>query len=121
MKKLLLFCLLLSPVLVMAQTTESVKTTTQTETHEVYCILTASDKTLSSTKVNVSVNYGQVPKDDPRNIAETAKVQAYITIPDALNYMAIQGWAVVSGTITSERNVNTAHFLLKRSIWADTK
>ncbi|WCT10863.1 hypothetical protein [Mucilaginibacter jinjuensis] len=121
MKKLLLFCLLLSPALVKAQTTEPAKTMTAAEAREVYCTLTASDRTLSSTKVNVTVNYGQVAKDDPRNIAEAAKVQAYITIPDALNYMATQGWTVVSSTITSERTVNTAHFLLKRIVSVDTK
>lgn len=121
MKKILLLCLLLSPALVRAQTTEPTKTMTVTEVHEVYCTLTASDRTLSSTKVNVTVNYGQVAKDDPRNVAEAAKVQTFITIPDALNYMATQGWTVVSSTVTSERTVNTAHFILKRSITADTK
>ena len=121
MKKLLLFCLLLSPMFVLAQTAEPTKPIAIASAHEVYCTLTASDKTLSSTKVNVSVNYGQIAKDDQRNIQEAAKVQAFITIPDALNYMAEQGWAVVSGTITTERTVNTAHFLLKRTVTADAK
>lgn len=82
----------------------------------VYCELVGSQKLLS-TKVNVSVDYGQERsffQDMRMKDEETGKAQSFNSMVDALNYMGNFGWEFVQAYIVTTGQINVYHWLLKK-------
>ena len=80
----------------------------------VYCEIVGSTK-LFSTKVDVSVDYGQARKffSDQRIRDEEGKIKTFNSMVDAMNYLGEQGWEFVQAYVVTIGNQNVYHWLLK--------
>ncbi|MCJ8211767.1 DUF4177 domain-containing protein [Mucilaginibacter sp. RS28] len=114
MKKLCLILICLLPLIGFAQKRDSITY----KAKEIYCVMTGVERTFSS-KLKFSVDYGQLtPYNDLEKKAETDKLQSFDSAADALNYMAMNGWELVSTTpYNSSLNTDKSTrfmFILKR-------
>jgi len=81
-----------------------------------YCELVGTQKFLS-TKVTVSVDYGEATKlfqDTRMKNEQTGKVQSFNSMVDALNYMGNSGWEFVQAYVVTTGQQNVYHWLLKK-------
>jgi len=88
-----------------------------------YCELLGYRKLLS-TKVSVSIDYGQETKvfqDNRIRDEETGKVKNFNSMVDALNYMGEKGWEFVQAFVVTEGSQNVYHWLLKRRLTDEEK
>jgi hypothetical protein len=88
-----------------------------------YCELLGSRKLLS-TKVSVSIDYGQETtffQDNRIRDEETGKVKNFNSMVDALNCMSEKGWEFVQAFVVTEGNQNVYHWLLKRRLTDEEK
>ena len=114
-KKLLFAILLLQSVVTFAQDTKVPDYT--------YCELLGYRKLLS-TKVSVSIDYGQEStffQDNRIRDEETGKVKNFNSMVDALNYMGEKGWEFVQAFVVTEGSQNVYHWLLKRRLTDEEK
>jgi hypothetical protein len=85
----------------------------------VYCELVGTSKFLS-TKVNVTVDYGEHVNYFTSRKAitdeESGKIKTFNSMVDALNYMGDRGWEFVQAYVVTVGNQNVYHWLLKKSI-----
>lgn len=115
MKKLL-FLLWLLPVVGFAQTDS-----TQTKPHDVYCRIYISTGFLSS-KISVRFNFGRDSSKGSLTEAEIAKLSRQLYAInneiDAINYMALQGWEVVTYTPETYHGSSTddSTYLLRKKV-----
>jgi hypothetical protein len=114
MKKLLLLVLLSIPTFCFAQTD-----TTTVKPHEQYCMVLATSK-LFSTKVTVSVDFGQETSfwryNDGRIKDEQGKVVNFNSVIDALNFMATKGWLFVNAYAITVSGQNVYHYVMRKPI-----
>ena len=84
---------------------------------EEYCLILASAKFLS-TKVTISIDYGQERKifADNRYKDETGRVQSFNSVIDVLNYQNSQGWEFVNAYTITVGTQNVYHYLMKRRV-----
>jgi len=83
----------------------------------VYCELVGFGQLLS-TKVTVSVDFGQKTKlfDDTRLKDADGKPIKFNSMVDAMNYMGKDGWQFVQAYIVTLSNQNIYHWLLKKEM-----
>lgn len=113
-KCLALFALLLTTTAVFAQSSGN-GTTKQTEQ---YCLVVGTAR-LMSTKVNITVDYGQETKffgDKGAIKDEAGNLQKFNSVIDALNYMNSQGWEFVNAYVISVGGQNVYHYLMRRHL-----
>jgi hypothetical protein len=117
MKKLIVLTfLVVNSAILLAQNTSIIPDYT-------YCQLLGYRKFLS-TKVNVSIDYGQEStffQDNRIRDEETGKVKNFNSMVDALNYMGEKGWEFVQAFVVTEGNQNVYHWLLKRKLTEEEK
>jgi hypothetical protein len=98
MKKILIIALFLCPFLCQAQSD-----TTNTK-HEQYCMIIATAK-LFSTKVSISVDFGQEMRYWHRDQTikdQQGNVMNFNSVIDALNFMSSKGWIYVNAYALSD-------------------
>lgn len=83
----------------------------------IYCELVGIAK-LASTKVNVSVDFGQATKiwSDNRLVGEDGKPIVFNSMVDAMNWMGSQGWEFAQAYVVTMGGQNVYHWLLKKDI-----
>ena len=84
----------------------------------VYCELVGMQKLLS-TKVNVSVDYGEETRlfqDTRMRDEQTGKVRSFNSMVDALNYMGNNGWEFVQAYVVTNGQQNVYRWLLKMKV-----
>ncbi len=82
----------------------------------VYCEIVGTQKLLS-TKVTVSVDYGEERsffQDTRMKDEQTGKVQSFNSMVDALNYMGNNGWEFVQAYIVTMGQQNVYHWMLRK-------
>lgn len=119
MKKILLSGLLLSSVCFGAFAQSTPATATQGTRTEEYCMLMATQKLLS-TKVIITIDYGQERKffSDTRYKDAEGKVQSFNSVIDALNFMNSEKWEFVNAYVITVGGQNVYHYVMKRRIAA---
>lgn len=120
MKKLLLaFALSSVAALPTFAQTEQASVPASFKRTEEYCLVLATSK-LMSTKVTITIDYGQETKlfafKDARVKDETGKVQAFNSVIDALNYMNSQGWEFVNAYTITVSGQNVYHYVMRRRV-----
>jgi hypothetical protein len=110
MKKLILIlAVALLPFVASAQTD-----TTKIKAHEEYCLVTASQKFLSK-KVGINIKFKQTATPADEQVAEDAKKITFTSIVDALNYMAQQGWELVTA-YSNPSDATTNYYIMRRPL-----
>lgn len=101
----------------LAQTAPPATTATAGARTEEYCLVLVTAKLLS-TKVTITVDYGQERKffADNRYRDEQGKVQSFNSVVDALNFQNSQGWEFVNAYAILVNGVNVYHYLMKRRL-----
>ena len=118
MKKIILLALFCAAGIssAQAQTEPAPAPSSFTRTEE-YCQVLATSKLLS-TKVTITVDYGQETKlfafKDTRLKDATGQVQAFNSVIDALNYMNSQGWEFVNAYAITLSGQNVYHYVMRR-------
>lgn len=118
MRKLILTTILFLLISLSNSTYGQTATDTTTTPKFVYCELVGMAK-LFSTKVTVSVDYGEERsffKDTRMRDDQTGKVTSFNSMVDALNYMGTKGWVFEQAYIVTTSNQNVYHWLLKKKI-----
>lgn len=122
MKHLLLTALLICiSMLVRAQT--ATQTTVDTTVFYMYAELLGVEKVMS-TKLNISIDYGQDRKwYEKQTIVDTEKGKAktFYSMVDAMNFMSESGWELVFIYTTVEGSQMEHHWVLKRACRRDEK
>ena len=80
-----------------------------------YCEIVGTSK-LFSTKVNISIDFGQRTKffsDNRMRDPETGEVMEFNSMIDALNFMGRQGWEFTQAYAVTSGNQNVYHYLLQ--------
>ena len=117
MRTILVFALFLS--LAYSKSTSAQTPTDSTKISKyVYCELVGMQKLLS-TKVNVSVDYGEETRlfqDTRMRDEQTGKVRSFNSMVDALNYMSNNGWEFVQAYVVTNGQQNVYRWLLKMKI-----
>ena len=87
-----------------------------TSVYWMYAELLGTHKILS-TKVNVSVDYGQSRKWFSNNFITDSegKIESFNSMVDAMNYMGERDWEFVQAYVVTVGNQNVYHWLLKRA------
>ena len=108
MKKLIVVSLLFISITSFAQDTTRV---------EQYCKMVATGRLLSN-KVTIDIDFGEERKfmsGDTRMKDEvTGKLKKFNSVTDALNYIGLQGWALVNAFPITEGSSNIYHFYFKK-------
>jgi hypothetical protein len=108
MKKLLLLAIIaLLPCLAMAQNSS-------TKPHDEYCLLTASNKLLSS-KIGIKLTFKQQAIPADLQLATEARKITFATIVDALDYMAERGWQLVTA-YSDTTDPTTVRYILRKPV-----
>lgn len=84
----------------------------------IYCELISLHK-LFSTKVMISVDYGQETRfleDTTLKDEQTGKSKLFNSIVDALNYMGKEGWEFVQSYVLTNGDQKEHHWLLKKKV-----
>lgn len=118
MRKLILTTILFLLISLSNSTYGQTATDTTTTPKFVYCELVGMAK-LFSTKVTVSVDYGEERsffQDTRMRDDQTGKVTSFNSMVDALNYMGTKGWVFEQAYIVTTSNQNVYHWLLKKKI-----
>ena len=115
MKKFLMVFVCLMTMVVSANAQE-----TQTDKHEVYCIIVGTEKFMS-TKVTVTIDYGQEVKfwdgtSKMKMVDDNGEVIKFNSMVDACNYLSSMGWTFVNAYAASSNQGNCYHFLMKKTI-----
>lgn len=93
-------------------------------THRVYCELLGEQKGLFSSKVKVTVDFGQETnywkgRKDQQLVDENGKNIDFNSMIDAMNYMGNLGWKFVQAYVVTTGNQNVYHWLLYKDITPD--
>jgi len=117
MRTILFFALFLSLASLKSASAQTPSDSTKIDKY-VYCELIGMQKLLS-TKVNVSVDYGEETRlfqDTRMKDEQTGKVRSFNSMVDALNYMANNGWEFVQAYVVTNGQQNVYRWLLKMKI-----
>lgn len=112
MKKFLFF-ILLSCMTIASYASE--------ETHRVYCELLGWQKGLLSTKVKITVDFGQEVSiwkrsSDNKLVDDEGKEMVFNSMVDAMNFMGTIGWKFQQAYVVTEGGQNVYHWLLYKDI-----
>jgi hypothetical protein len=92
----------------------SAQTGTPSKAHEECCLLTANQKFLSK-KVGIKIKFKQTATPADEQVAEEAKKITFTTVVDALNYMAQQGWELVTA-YSNTSDAATNYYIMRRPL-----
>ena len=114
MKKCLFLMLMMVSMSVMGQ-----------EHHRVYCELVGTGK-LFSTKVNVTVDFGQETSywrqdADQYLVDEKGNKIKFNSMVDAMNYMGRRGWGFEQAYVVTTNQQNVYHWLLSKEMTNDER
>lgn len=85
----------------------------------IYCEITATQKYMNPSKIAIEVDFGQERsywKDNRLKDEMTGKIKSFNSTMDAVNYLAEQGWELVSSYATYTGNQYAYHYVLKISV-----
>lgn len=110
--------------LLMAFSMTAQEQTDNTETQEVFCLIACRAK-LFSTKVSVTIDYGQkvnfwsfTKNSDTTLVDENGSKLEFNSVIDACNYLSAQGWNFVSAYAMHDPTKGNScyHYLFKKKI-----
>jgi len=95
---------------------------------EEYCMVSAVRKGLFSTKINITVDFGQKVSFWTGTTTTThglkdsnGRLIAFNTIIDALNYMASFGWEFVNAYTVKDGETTVYYYIMKRILTEEDK
>lgn len=86
----------------------------------VYCELVGTGK-LFSTKVTVTVDFGQENKGNQHLVDKNGKSINFNSMVDAMNYMGQLGWKFEQAYVVTSGQQNIYHWLLSKDIKEDER